>query len=125
MHDHQNFTVRGLSELQLQELQAQLAACAEQDIETREIRPEDGSGERHGEPTLIGLAMVVTPIAISAFALWLSKQRKSRTSTFIYERTLPDGTVERLSFDMNDYEEGEATAGAIEGFFNSALKVRT
>lgn len=121
MTDAQNLAIKGLSELQLKELLAELAASAGQDVDTRELRPDDRSGDRHGEPTLIGLAMVATPIAISALALWLAKQRKSRTSRFTYERMQPDGTVERITFNRADYDEGEANAGAIEEFFKSAL----
>lgn len=122
MSNAASIDISGLSELQLDELKAELE---ERDIHAFvEHRSSNLGAERHGEPTLVGLAVTATPVVLSAIAVWLSKQRSKRTESMQYEKVLPDGTVERLIFNRSDYEEGEAGAGAIEVFLRGVFNVR-
>src|SRR5262245_55456629 len=92
--------IDGLTPLQAAELKTALASVAEGAI-SEQASPALPGG-RHGEPTLITVAIVLGPSVISALALWLAKQKGRRTETLRYTKKTPKGE-ETVEFDRSSY----------------------
>lgn len=109
--------IDGLSQLQVAELKSVLADINQDCLIEKDTHPL--SGESHGEPTLVSIVLHITPLVISALALWLSKQKKRRTAKLRYKKVDEKiGRIETIEFDHSSYEEGESSASSIEAFFN-------
>jgi hypothetical protein len=101
----------GLTALQLEELKA---AVGDENIAAL---PSTGlGGGKLGEPALLTLIATFGPSVISALAIWLAKQKKSRTSNLRYSRIRPDGTSEDFIIRESVYDEGESPVAGIKAF---------
>jgi hypothetical protein len=118
MAEVNQFRIRGLTSLQLAELKSALAHVGSS-VTAEEVSPMQG--EKHGEPALLAAAIQLAPAVIAAVAVWLAKQKERNRRRFRYSKTSPDGTEENLSFDFSSYEEGAASASAIETYMKKVF----
>ena len=110
--------IDGLTPLQLAELQT---AVASTDGDYVEINNPGLGGGKVGEPTLLSVAITLGPLAVSAVALWISKQKKGRTKSLKYSKIAPNGVTESFEMDETSYDEGAAQSTAVQIFLEKVL----
>jgi uncharacterized membrane protein YcaP (DUF421 family) len=110
--------VDGLTELQLEELQA---AIQESNGEIAVLeKPRLGKGVV-GEPVTLTVAIALTPVIVSAVVVWVAKQKDRSRKRIKYKRIDANGAEESFEMDETSYKEGKASSAALQAF-PAALK---
>ena len=108
----------GLSSLQAEELRTALSSTPE--VLSEQPRPALG-GTKHGEPTLLALAVAAAPHVLAVLAIWLAKQKRRRVQKLRYRVRAADGSETLVALDLSEHAEGESSAAAIEAVLRGAL----